>query len=202
MVNASIPALVALRGLPLDPRPNARLDRAAVRRLYDCPDARVAQVSRPWRRKGRRFVQIRVETDDVRRLSQCPPFSWSAYQLEARDGLLVYVQRVGAPAGSAPMTNWDGSEVAAFRMHLPSRIQYHDSPSREVERGNILTWEQRLSERMAGRPLAIEVRMDRQSILRRTLTVFAVAVSSALLLLALIVWWVRWKGHMATAAGG
>ena len=33
-VNSSIPALVALRGLPLDTAPRARIDRAAVRAAY------------------------------------------------------------------------------------------------------------------------------------------------------------------------
>ena len=36
-VNASIPALVALRGLVLDVDPEARLDRQAIRRLYEAP---------------------------------------------------------------------------------------------------------------------------------------------------------------------
>src|SRR5574341_27477 len=36
-VNSSIPALMALRGLELDPAPRARLDRAAIRRYYTSP---------------------------------------------------------------------------------------------------------------------------------------------------------------------
>ena len=36
-VNGSVPALVALRGLPLDVKPRAPVDRAAVRALYTSP---------------------------------------------------------------------------------------------------------------------------------------------------------------------
>src|SRR5689334_18492269 len=52
-VNASVPALAALRGakLPLDPA--ARLDRQAVRDFYDTPVSRVASVTTS-RREGRR----------------------------------------------------------------------------------------------------------------------------------------------------
>ncbi len=42
-VNASVPALVALRGFDLDVSPRARLDRAAVRAMFESP------VERMWR---------------------------------------------------------------------------------------------------------------------------------------------------------
>jgi len=195
VVNASLPALAALRGLPLDPSPTARVDREKVRQLFASPAARVTRVSRPWRRAGRRFVQVRLETGDIRTLGQSPVFGWSQYRLDDRDPLLIYTQRMGPPAGARPAgVNWDGSETIAVRLHVPSRIEYHNAPSGDVERGNILSWEQALGERLAGKPLEIEVRMQRQSILARTLTVFGVAVSAAMLLLAAIVLWVKRKG--------
>jgi hypothetical protein len=61
-------------------------------------------------------------------------------------------------------------------------------------------FEQSLADRLAGRPIDIEVRMQRGSILRRTLLVFGLAVGAALLLLAAIVWWVKKKGHAAAPA--
>jgi len=39
----------------------------------------VTRVSRPWRRDGRRFIQVRVKVDDVRKLDAAAPFSWSHY---------------------------------------------------------------------------------------------------------------------------
>jgi hypothetical protein len=196
IVNASVAALSALRGLPLDTASSARFDRAPLRAHFDSPVTRVTRVSRPWRRAGRRFVQVRVETDDIRALARSGPFSWSVYEFRTEQGLVVFRQRVGNAAGERPPNvNWTGSEVVAFRLHLPSRIQYHNAPSREVERGNILTWEQPLEARMAGTPIEIDVRMDPQSILRRTLMVFAMSVTAALLVMAALVWWVRRKGR-------
>jgi len=201
VVNASLPALAALRGLPLDASPTARVDRERVRQLFTSPAARVTRVSRPWRRAGRRFVQVRLETDDIRSLSEAPVFSWSRYRLDARDQLLVYTQRMGAAAGARPPgVNWVGSEIVAVRLHIPSRVEYHNAPSGSVERGNILSWEQPLGDRLAGKPVEIEVRMQRQSILTRTLTVFGIAVAAAMLLLAAIVWWVRRKGSRLQAS--
>src|SRR5262245_43376075 len=63
MVNASIPALVALRGFDLETGPRARVDRELIRKLYTSPAATVTRVSRPWRRHGRRFIQIRLAAD-------------------------------------------------------------------------------------------------------------------------------------------
>jgi hypothetical protein len=200
VVNASLPALAALRGMPLDPSPTARVDREKVRDLFASPVARVTRVSRPWRRAGRRFVQVRIETDDIRTLSGASAFAWSTYRLDASGPLLTYTQRMGAAAGvRLPGVNWDGTEIIAVRLHLPSRIEYHNAPSRSVERGNILSWEQPLGDRLAGRPVEIEVRMQGQSILIRTLTVFGIAVTAALLLLVSIVWWVKRKGSRLEA---
>jgi hypothetical protein len=200
VVNASLPALVALRGLDLNPDPAVRFDRAHVRGLYTAPGVAVTRVSPPWRRKGRRFTQVRLQIDDIRQLSTVAPLAWSAVGYATEGDQVRYTQRIGAPAGDpAAGVTWAGDEIVAFRLHLPSRISFHNAPTREVERGNILTYEQSLSERLRGVPIDIEVRMDRQSIFRRTMTIFGLAVGSALVLLAALVWWVRRKGQ-ATAA--
>ena len=88
-IDASIPSLIILRGLALDPSPDATIDRDAVRRLFTAAGCDVTNVSRPWHRHGRAFVQVRVRTDDVRSLSTCAPLSWSQYALEPRDGSLI-----------------------------------------------------------------------------------------------------------------
>jgi hypothetical protein len=180
------------------------LDRNDVRALFEAPGVDVTRVSRPWRRHGRRFVQVRVETDDVRRLSAVSPFSWSEYRFDRQDGLYVYRQTLGPPEGTPiERANWTGSELVGFRLHLPSRIVYHNAPSKSIERGNILSWEQPLRERLAGRPVEIEVRMETQSILYRTLTIFGLAAAAALLLLAAAIFWVWRRGRAAglTAPG-
>ena len=97
----------------------------------------------------------------MRRLAACGPLAWSTYTFEQRRHACIhYRQVVGAPAGGDPgAVNWTGSELVAFKLHLPSRIIYHnvkrleDGSNGEPDRGNILTWEQWLRDRRAGAPV-------------------------------------------------
>jgi hypothetical protein len=201
IVESSIAALVALRNAPLDPSPNTPVDREAIRRIYQEAGCDVRDVGQPWRRNGRRYVQIRLETADVTRLSSCGLLSWSTYAFgptldeERGEEVIRYRQTVGkADSGEPKGVTWTGAELVAFRMHLPSRIHCHnarrlvrDEPG-ATERGNILTWEQRLIDRRAGHPVAIEVRMASQSILNRTLWIFALSFAGAIVTLAAAVW--------------
>jgi hypothetical protein len=201
IVNASLPALVALRALPIDPNPRARFDPLAFRRLYESRGCDVLRVGAPWFRHGRRFVQIRLETSDVSTLSRCGPLGWSTYTFtRAADGI-HFNQRVGASTGNDPgKVNWTGKELVAFRMHVPSKVLFHnvrrlsDNATGQAERGNILTWEQRLQDRRAGAPLDMQVIMDPQSILHRTLWLFGGSFVAALLVMALLIWWTVRKG--------
>jgi len=196
-LNASVPALVNLRGLDLDLRPTANVDRAKIRSLYTTEATRVTRVSR-WRRFGRQFVQIRMSVDDVTKLGSVAPFDWATYQLDRRDDLVVYRQQLNAAAGkSVGDVGWKGGELIAVRLHLPSRIRYHNAGAGNLRRGNILVWEQALSDRQAGKPLEIEARIEKTSILYSTLVLFAVSGLLALLVLAAIIWWVVRKGTRA-----
>jgi hypothetical protein len=208
-VNASAPALAALRGLNLSMDPAVRIDRDAVRAAYQTPFAQVTRVSRPWRRQGRRFVQIRLNVPDIRKLSQAAPFSWSTYEVAEKDGLVVFKQTIGPSAlrpGTLQKAGWTGGELVAVRLHLPSKIMWHNARDLEtnqtstIARGNILSWEQALTDRLDGRPMAIEVRLDRQSILHRTLWLFAGAFASAVLVLGGLIWWTMRRGKDSEAA--
>ena len=189
-VNASVAALVALRGASLDPNPRARLDTGAVRGFYQSPVADVTSITTS-RRDNRRFVHVKLDVPDIRRLNEAPALSWSQYALTRNDKLTVFTQRVGAAVGKSVDGGWTGRELVAFRLHLPSRVTYHNSPTREVERGNIIRWEQPLSDRLKGQPVAIEVQMESESILFQTLTLFGITVVLAVLTMLLGVWWVR-----------
>jgi hypothetical protein len=189
-VNASIPALVNLRGMDLDTRATAQVDRVKIRARFTTPVTRVVRVSR-WRRFGRQFVQVRLAVDDITKLGAAPPFSWATYQIARRDGLIVYRQTLGASDGRpVGEVGWKGTELVAVRVHLPSRVRYHNAGADNLKRGNILVWEQSLADRQAGKPLDIEARIEETSILRTTLLLFAISGALALLALALIVWWV------------
>lgn len=202
-VNASIAALVTLRGLPLDPR-SPTVDRERVRAAYDSPVSRVTSVRRPWKRHGRHFVQVKLEVEDVRRLHESPPLSWSRYELHAEGGEALFRQSVGESAlrpGTLENFGWTGRELVAFRVHLPSRILEHNARDLEedeptgVGRGNILAWEQHLSDRLDGVPVTIAVRMENRSILRYTLWLFAGAFTAAVLTLLAIIWWTIRRGR-------
>jgi hypothetical protein len=202
VINSSIAALVALHGvnLPVDNR--TRIERDRVRTAFQSAVAQVTRVSRTWRRRGRRFIQVRLEVPDIRRLSRARPFAASEYVLTVDDTRITYKQRLGGGKRSAiPEANWNGSELVAFKLHLPSRIFYHNvrdletNQTGEVERGNILRWEQRLSDRLAGAPLLMEVRMDRESILFRTLWLFAGAFAAAMAVLATAIFMVVRRGR-------
>ena len=88
-------------------------------------------------------------------------------------------QAVGAAtAGDPGRVNWTGESWsassctcrAASSSHNVKRLE--DGEPGTADRGNILTYEQWLKDRRAGQPTALEVRMDSQSILYRTLGLF------------------------------
>src|SRR5688500_5364371 len=198
-ITASIPALVALRGATLSVDPEARFDRHAFRRLYEAPGVSVREVN-AFRRHGRRFVYVRIDASDIAELPKIVALSWSRYRLDRLNDEFRFVHEVG-PAAQLDVgdVGWTGNELIAFRVHPPSRITFHNSPL-GIERGNILVWEQTLRERLSGAPLRMEARMQTQSILYRTLWLFAGTFIAAMLVLASIVWWVSRKGRTVVAA--
>jgi hypothetical protein len=206
VIDSSLPALVALRGLAMDPSIGGSADRDGIRRLFEAAGCRVGNVSRFWTRNGRRFVQVTVGADDVRALPACGPLAWSTYAFGPIDGGgLRFQQSVGAAAPADPgAVNWTGGELIAFKLHLPSRIREHnvkllDGTNGTIERGNILTWAQTLADRRAGRPVVIKVDMDRTSILHTTVWLFAGAFGAAVLLLVVMIWLAFRKGRRRAA---
>ena len=197
-ITASIAALVALRGATLDVDPEARFDRQLIRKLYEGPGVDVREVN-DFRRHGRRFVHIRLDVADVTQLRDLVPLSWSRYQLARAGEEFRFVQEVGPAAGvPLPDVGWTGEELIAFRVRMPSRVVFHNAM--ELERGNTLAWEQKLRDRLAGRPLRMEARIQTQSILYRTLWLFAGTFASAIGMLALVVWRVSRKGRSVVPA--
>ena len=125
----------------------------------------------------------------------------------------MFRETLSKPAGpldALARVGLTGNEIVAFRLHLPARIRFHNShyldraESRPAARGNILTWEQRLGQRLEGKPIAyaedrtsdvMEVRMDRTSILYRTLWLFGLAFLAALLVIAGLIWFTMRRGN-------
>jgi hypothetical protein len=194
-LSSSVAALVALRGFDLDPDPAVEVDRTTVRALFEGPGVEVRSV-RVSRRDGRRFVHVRLDVDDIQQLSRLAPFSWSNYQFRRRGEVLEYKQTVGAAVAKAVGdVGWNGNEVVAFRMHIPSVIAFHNAPSKRVERGNILEWEQPLAERLKGVPLDVEVNMEPDSILYTTLLLFGSTIVLAAIVFGVVIWRVARHGR-------
>ncbi len=72
-----------------------------------------------------------------------------------------------------------------------------DGTNGTVERGNILTWAQTLTDRRAGKPIVIDVEMDQTSILHTTLWLFGGAFAAAVAMLIVIIWLVVRHGRKA-----
>ena len=194
-LSSSVAALVALRGFDLDPDPAVEVDRAKIRSMFEGPGLEVTSV-RVSRRDGRRFVHVRVDVADIRQLSRVAPFSWSTYQFRRRGELLEYKQFVGPSAAKAVGgVGWSGNELVAFRMHIPSVIAFHNAPSKKVQRGNILEWEQPLVERLKGVPIDVEVNMEPDSILYTTLLLFGATIILAAIVFGVVIWRVAKHGR-------
>jgi hypothetical protein len=202
-VNSSVAALDALRGATLDTSPVARLDRNAVRSFYSTPVTRVTRIDQS-RRSGRRFVHVRIDVDDINRLGEAPPFRWSSYSLRREGGLYVFRQSIGPAANrQVGKIGWNGNELVAFRMHLPSKITYHNAGARNMRRGNILVWEQPLADRLSGKRLVLDAQMQTQSILYRTISLFGVTVLAVAATFATVILLVLFAGKKrAGRAGG
>ena len=199
-VNASVPALVALRGASLDVDPQVPPDRAKVREFYVAPFIHDIRVTTS-RRSNRRFVHVRLDVDDVRSLSRTTPFAWSTYRFTRDGNLFLFLQQVGRASGtSVADPGWSGREIVAFRLHLPSKIEYHNAGPANPKRGNILVWEQTLAGRLRGEPLTLDARMQTQSILYRTLWLFAATFVAVATMFGVIIWWIRRRGR-GTPAG-
>jgi hypothetical protein len=207
-VNSSLAALNALRGTSFDTSPAARVDTTAVRAYYSSPETLVVRVSQS-RRSNRRFVHVRLDVPDITKLGGVPPFAWSKYQFTRDGDLFKYLQTVGAPAAKAVGdVGWNGSELVAFRLHLPSKIRYHNT-GREVGRGNILVWEQLLTDRLRNVPVVyaekgdgvLDARMDAQSILYTTLWLFGLTFVAVAIVFCGVIWWIMRKGQRSTQGG-
>ena len=202
-VNSSVAAHNALRGTAFDSRPSARMRREGIAAYFSSPFTKVERVTFS-RRAGRSFIHVRIGVPDVSRLASAGAFAWSTYAFRKNGELFEYRQVVGSPPKAEALeehdqsarheTRWTGEELVAVRLHLPSRIAYHNAPAENYRRGNILVWEQTLAARLNGAPISIEARMEAQSILYRTLFLFGATLVAAALAFGLAIWWVLRRG--------
>ncbi len=198
-VNSSVPALNALRGSHFDIDPTTPPDREVVRAFFETPQTKVTRVTFS-RRSNRRYIHVRLDVASIAALGSAAPFAWSTYSFQ-RDGELFYYKQTVGVATGAPVGNigWDGDEIIGFRIHLPSKIAYHNAGAGNPGRGNILTWEQSLTQRLGGAPLMLDARMETQSILYRTIALFGATFVVVAILFVIIIWRVLRRGTKAAA---
>jgi hypothetical protein len=203
-LNSSIAALDALRGVSFDTNPSSPVDREAIRAYFSTPNTHVSWV-RSSRRNGRRFAHVRLEVDDIRKLTDAAPFAWSTYRFDRVGNVFVYQQTIGPSAGkNVGDVGWTGRELVAFRLHLPSKIEYHTRNPADPEgdnrrRGNILVWEQSLADRLRGTELTLDARMQTQSILYTTLWLFGATFVAVVIAFGSLIWWVLRRGASQAA---
>jgi hypothetical protein len=194
-VNSSVAALDALRGASFDPSTNATIDRDAVRAWFTTPVTNVTRRPTLSRRSGRRFAHVRLDVDDVMTLSKAPPLAWSTYSFRKDGDVFAYEQVVGQPVGKAPGdVGWTGDEIVAFRLHLPSNVVETNASAENHKRGNILVWEQSLRDRLSGKPLMLEARIESESILSRTLLLFGATFLAVAATFGVLIWLVMRRG--------
>jgi hypothetical protein len=129
-------------------------------------------------RERRKFVHVQARFSDWEKLCEIPAFRDRGCRLaKGEDGLALELS-LPSPRAAAP-ESLDPRALLALRYHFPSTIRYHNSPG-DVERGNILSWKRTLREHFAGRPLDVEVRFDRRTILAATARVMGLALGLVL----------------------
>jgi hypothetical protein len=205
-VNASIASIAAVHGADLGPDPEGAPAQAVVRALFAAPGVEVSALTF-FGRGGRRFVHVSLDVSDVRRLPASPSFAASAFRFERRGDRVVF-RRIpgGAAAGDAGNLDagggaWIGDERAAVRVRVPSTVLFENATS-DVQRGNMLVWEQPLAARLSRVPIELHVDMASSSILSSTLVLFGAAVAAAALMFAVVIALVVRKGRAALPSPG
>jgi hypothetical protein len=85
---------------------------------------------------------------------------------------------------------------------LPSRIEYHNAGANNMKRGNILVWEQSLSDRLRGTPLVLDAQMRTESILYSAVTLFGFTCVAVAALFGIVIVAVRRSGAGRAGQGG
>jgi len=144
-------------------------------------------------RERRKFVHVRARFSDWEKLCEIPAFRDRGCRLAKGEEGLALELSLPSPRAAAP-ESLDPQALLALRYHFPSTIRYHNSPG-DIERGNILSWKRTLREHFAGRPLDLEVRFDRRTILAATVRVVGLALGLVAASIATALWVMVRKGR-------
>ena len=103
----------------------------------------------------------------------------------------------GEVAGDSFAVDFLSDTIKALLTTSAHTVNLDTHETLRPERGNILTWEQYLKDRRLGTPLVMEMTMERNSILYRTLLLFAGALVTALAVMGGLIAWTMRRGKRA-----
>jgi hypothetical protein len=173
----------AFKGLGSPDDARATATRDAVRALYERSGLRVRRTTLT-RRRGRPYLYISADFEDVNALSATPAFPDLRIVMK-REGERIRVEGSWQrPAGSPDVKGVERDGLMAVRFHLPSKVYEHNNAADGVERGNILAWRQTVAEGLNGGTLDFGALMDKRSILFSTVALFGGAILVGLGLVA------------------
>jgi len=167
----------AFKGFP-EPRKADAPDLEATRSLLERSGLRVRRVT-VAHRGGQPYLFVSADFSDLNKISLSPAFPDLDIHLR-RDGESLRLQ--GTWRRACPPTSQDPQMdgLMAVRFHLPSRIFMHANASAGVERGNIVSWRQDITDALVGHRLDFGATMARHSILLSTVSLFAGSILLAL----------------------
>ena len=168
-----------------------------MRRLFEDSGLSVDTVTLTHR-KGRPYLFVAADFDDVNRLSSMPAFPDLRIGLRP-DGENLRLEGTWAPRPAVAPVAGDG--LMAVRFHLPSQVYEHKNAFEGVERGNIVSWRQDMQAALRGGALDFGAVIDRRSILLSTVLLFAGAILLALGILGGLLYWTMRRG-VRVAPGG
>jgi len=153
---------------------------------------------RETKRDGRSFFHVQGRFRDWNELCRHPAFRGRRCRLaRAEDALELEVEIPPFPGAVPPGV--DPGALVGFRFHLPSTVRAHNAPE-GVQRGNILAWERSVAETFGDAPLLVQARFDRESVLRTTLRVLALALGTVVVAVAAAVALMVRRGRRQLAA--
>jgi len=165
-MSGSTAAIEALHGLG-----EATAERAKV--LFEGEGVEILSALETERDR-RKFVHVEARFSGWEKLCGVPAFRERGCRLAKGEEGLALELSLPSPRAAAP-EGLDREALLALRYHLPGTIRYHNSPE-DIERGNILAWKRTFREHFAGRPLGVEVRFDRRTVLAATVSVMGIAL--------------------------
>jgi hypothetical protein len=186
----------AFKGLHQLEGADASTTLESVRALFERSGLRVRRVTLT-RRRGHPILFVSADFSDFNSLGGTPAFPDLSLSL-SRDGERLRLSGTWSPQTRVPVAARAALEdrsLMAVRFHLPSRVYEHKNAFAGVERGNIVAWRQSIGQALEGSSLEVGAVIDRRSILKSTIGLFAGAIVGGVGVLALALYLVHRKGR-------